>query len=212
MSNTLLRIDVSPRGSASHSRRLADELMEFLVAQQGFARIIRRDLIAEPIDLIDEGFTRSMPVHTTREAAAGQPALALSERLIGELEISAALVISTPVHNYTVPAPLKAWIDQVVRAGRAFRITPDGKVGSLWDRPTFIVAASGGYFSAGTARQPDFFTPYLDAIFATIGIRDVRHLRLEGLSRGESAVAQAYASVRAEMQTVLLCKDSREER
>jgi hypothetical protein len=35
------------------------------------------------------------------------------------------------MHNYTVPAVLKAWIDQIVRIHRSFASTPAGKVGKL---------------------------------------------------------------------------------
>ena len=77
------------------------------------------------------------------------------------------------MHNYTVPATLKAWLDQVVRFGRAFESTPDGKIGKLRDRPTWIVVSSGGYITGERARQPDFLTGYMSAILATIGIRDV---------------------------------------
>jgi FMN-dependent NADH-azoreductase len=50
--------------------------------------------------------------------------------LIAELDAADAVVIGTPMHNYTLPSTLKAWIDHVVRVRRSFAITPDGKVGS----------------------------------------------------------------------------------
>jgi FMN-dependent NADH-azoreductase len=49
--------------------------------------------------------------------------------LIAELDAADAVVIGTPMHNYTLPSTLKAWIDHVVRVRRSFAITPDGKVG-----------------------------------------------------------------------------------
>ena len=201
---TLLRVDVSPRGAQSHSRRFADELVETLAGRCRLERTVVRDLGAGPAAPIDEGYVRAMLAHATSGSAAGVPQLTLSEQLIGELEAAAVVVMSTPVHNYTVPASLKAWIDQVVRVGRTFKTTAKGKVGSLRDRPTFVVAATGGYFSEGPSRQPDFFTPYLDAIFATIGIVDVRHLRLEGLARGDAAVSRAYAEARKTLSTLCL--------
>jgi len=192
----LLRIDVSARGSASHSRRFADEVMEPILSRLDIGRVVCRDFAHEPPGPIDEGYVRAMLACTSRETSIGVPALSMSEQLIDELEAAQALLISTPVHNYTVPASLKAWIDHIVRVGRTFTSTPTGKVGRMADRPVVIVAASGGYFSGGAARQPDFFTPYIDAILATIGIRSVTHIRLEGLSRGEDAVRQTYQDAR----------------
>ena len=201
---TLLRIDVSPRGSESHSRRFADVLVPHLLRSRSDWQTVRRDLGDGQPSAIDEPYVRAMLTHFTREQSAGVSELAHSERRVAELESADAVVIATPVHNYTVPASLKAWIDQVVRVGRTFRSTPQGKLGSLEDRPTFIVASSGGYFSGASAPQPDFFTPYLKAILTTIGIQDVRFIRLEGLSRGTEAVEGAYRRAHEALPTLHL--------
>jgi FMN-dependent NADH-azoreductase len=42
--------------------------------------------------------------------------------------------------------------------------------------------------------QPDFLTPYLQAIFETIGIRSVQFIRLEGMTRGPEAIARSLAA------------------
>jgi FMN-dependent NADH-azoreductase len=93
--------------------------------------------------------------------------------------------------NFTVPSTLKAWIDHIVRIRRTFRSTPGGKIGILRDRPLVVVGAHGGYCGDAPPGQPDFLTPYLRAVFETIGIRSVKFLRLEGLGRGPEAVERA---------------------
>jgi FMN-dependent NADH-azoreductase len=117
------------------------------------------------------------------------------------------LVIGTPMHNFTVPAPLKAWIDQIVRIHRSFRSTPSGKLGLLPDRPSFVVIASGGYFTGpspgGTPAQPDHLRPYLRDILATIGITSLTFIILEGMSRGPEAVATALAAARARLPSCI---------
>jgi FMN-dependent NADH-azoreductase len=90
--------------------------------------------------------------------ACRQPgSLAQSERLICELEAADAVVIGTPMHNYTVPSVLKAWIDHVLRAHRSFGFSAEGKVGLLADRPVYVAVASGGGYRAkacAAARLP----------------------------------------------------------
>ena len=194
----ILRIDCSPRGDTSYSRRLANEMVDEL-ARSG-ASIIRRDLAEDPPLIVDAAFAAAMIAHQTGESARGVDALAPSEILIGELETSDLLVISTPMHNFTVPALLKAWIDQVVRFGRTFRSTPEGKVGLLEDRPTFIIVATGSPITGERARQPDFLTPYLTAILGTIGIHEISFIRLEGMSREAlHGLAQARSTMRAQI-------------
>jgi FMN-dependent NADH-azoreductase len=97
------------------------------------------------------------------------------------------VVIATPMHNLMVPSALKAWLDHVVQADRTFRITAEGKVGTLRDRPVFIAIASGGTFTGVNAQQPDYLRPWLKAVLAGIGLLDVRFFSVEGTGQKPSA-------------------------
>ena len=184
--SAVLRILVSPRPT-SFSRRMACEIAARIVAQRPGAQLIERDLAANPPPHPDIGLYEAILSPTADE----DPRFALSERLIAELEAADFVVIGTPMNNFTVPSTLKAWIDHIVRIRRTFRSTPEGKIGTLRDRPLIVVSAHGGYCGDTPPGQPDFLTPYLRAVFETIGIRSVEFLRLEGLARGPKAVARA---------------------
>ncbi len=130
-----------------------------------------------------------------------------AEHLIQEVEAADAIVLATPMHNYGPPAVLKAWIDQVVRIRRSFAPTPAGKVGLLRDRPVFVVIVSGGWFSrpspTGHPPQPDFLSGYLKAIFATLGLSDIRMVTLEGTTRGEVNLQDALAAAHQWLDTAV---------
>jgi FMN-dependent NADH-azoreductase len=116
------------------------------------------------------------------------------------MESSDFVVIGTPMHNFTVPSTLKAWIDHVVRARRTFNVTKEGKVGRLRDRPVFVAVSSGGRFSGEPARQPDFLTPYLKAVLGTIGLHDLTFFSVQGTGSGPVAVAAARAKADRTLQ------------
>ncbi len=198
----ILFLTCSPRGADAHSARFAEEVLGELRARHPGLEVARRDLASDPPPIVDAGFSAAI---MAIDAAA--PALAASEALIGALEAADALVIATPMHNFGVPAVLKAWVDQIVRIHRTFRSTPEGKVGVLPDRPVVVVVASGGWFTGpspiGTPAQPDFLTPYLRAILATVGLRDLRLVTLEGMARGPDSVATALAKARDALPSVL---------
>ena len=137
------------------------------------------------------------------EAAREYPSLDISEMLIGELEATDFLVISTPMHNFTLPVALKAWIDQIVRFGRTFQSTPEDKIGLLTDRPTYIVIASGGAISEPAKQQPNFLRPYLTAILECIGIRDVTFITAEALRRGDDTAAAGLKFAHDAIDTAL---------
>lgn len=183
---TILQILASPR-AGSFSRQVARDIVGQIAERHPGARIVERDLAADPPPHPDLDLYEAILSPTPDEDAR----FALSERLIGEIERADFVVIGTPMNNFTVPSTLKAWINHVVRIRRTFRSTPEGKIGTLRDRPTIVVSAHGGYRGDGPPAQPDFLTPYLRAILATIGIRTIGFLPLEGLSRGPEAVARA---------------------
>lgn len=177
----ILLIEASPRPEA-FSRRAAALLLARLQALHPGAECLRRDLARTPPPPIDAAFDRAMRLPEAYRTAEDHAALAVSETLIGELEATDGLVIATPMHNYTVPAVLKCWIDQVVRPRRSFGFGPNGKYGLLADRPCFLVTAAGGQHGPGA--QPDFLVPYLRAVLGTIGIHTVDVLSLQGTTRG----------------------------
>jgi FMN-dependent NADH-azoreductase len=156
--------------------------------------VIERDLAAAPLPPVARDYARAI---TSRKPDKAQ--FEVSEQLIGEIETTDALIINTPMHNFTVPAALKLWIDYTLRIHRTFSATPDGKVGLMRDRPTIVIVGSGGVHSGERARQPDFLTPYLRFALGSIGIHSVRFLLLQGLVMGEAAVAKALDAARVQL-------------
>ena len=111
-----------------------------------------------------------------------------SDKFIEQLELTKALVITTPMHNFNVPAALKAWIDQVVRPQRTFERSAKGKRGMLADRPVLIIVTCGGSVT-GPFGQQDFLTSYLEYVIQVVGLADIRVLRLDSMLRNPEHTA-----------------------
>ena len=200
---TILYVAASPRSTDAHSRRFGAMVVDRLQAGRPQSLVVTRDLAADPLPHVSEAFSAAI----LSPPIADHPDLELSEALIRELEEADCVVIATPMHNFTVPAALKAWIDHIVRIHRTFTSTPAGKVGKLPDRPIYLVVASGGWFTqpapTGAPPQPDFLTPYLRTILATIGLHTVTVFPLEGVTRGPEAVDAAFRRASAALEVVL---------
>jgi FMN-dependent NADH-azoreductase len=194
----ILHIDCSPRPE-SHSRRLSGAIVEKLLAVAPGASIRRRDFAAAPLPHASPDYATTLSSPATL-AAPLRHALELSETLIQEVEAADAIVIGTPMHNLTVPSVFKAWIDQILRAGRTFQSTPAGKVGMLRDRPVFVGIASGGVFTGDRARQPDFLTPYLSEVLGSIGLKTLQFVSVQATAfldgnQAASATDKALAAI-----------------
>jgi FMN-dependent NADH-azoreductase len=188
----ILHVTCSPLGQASSSHRLSQKIVVHLLKRDPTATLINRMIGGGAISHIDESYAAALGA--TRQSRAEmfpEGSMSQSEELIQELESSDFVVIGTPVHNFTVPSALKAWIDHVVRIRRTFNTTRIGYAGILRDRPIFVAVSSGGRYSGERARQPDFLTPYLRAILGIIGLHDLTFFSVEGSSLGPDVVAQA---------------------
>lgn len=194
----ILHIDCSPRPD-SHSRRLSAAIVGKLLEVAPAATIRRRDLGTDPLPHATADYATTLSSPATL-AAPLEGSLVRAEVLIGEVEAADAIVIGTPMHNLTVPSVLKAWIDQILRAGRTFKSTPAGKVGLLRDRPVFIGIASGGVFTGERANQPDFLTPYLSVVLGSAGLKTLQFVPVQATAflvgdQAASARAKALAAI-----------------
>jgi len=193
----ILCVSFSPRGGASESYRLSQKIVDQLLEKKPGAQVVNRHLGDGSIAHVDGNYAVSQGGPADVSLAGS---MARSEELIKDLESADFVVISTPMHNLSIPSTLKAWIDHIVRVRRTFNITPTGKVGTLGGRPVFVAISSGGRYSGERANQPDFLTPYLSVIFGMIGLHDLTFFSVQGTG---GATAEAMAETRARTEQEL---------
>lgn len=189
---SVLLLNASPFGENARGYQLALQAISNLQAAHPGIDVIERDLAPADFGRVTPDYARAI----ISRVAHDSPAFFQSERLIRELEETDALIISTPMHNYTVPAVLKLWIDLVLRAGRSFGFRDGRKVGLLDDRPTVVIVASGGTVT-GKATQPNHLTGYLADVLGTIGITNLRFIHVQGLAEDSNAALSLSQGQRA---------------
>ncbi len=191
--NNVLLINASPRGRDSHANQLALELVMFLRNRYPKLELLERELGVDVLPPLGAGYAHALTTITPFDS----PVFDLSEVLIAELERSDILIIATPMHNFTLPAALKLWIDYVLRIHRTFSSNSEGKTGLLTDRPVYVLVGSGGFHRGELARQPDFLTPYLRQVLNTLGLFNVSFIYLQGLVFGDEAIRATIADAKA---------------
>ncbi len=187
----ILRIDASARSEGSVSRDLSDRLVSRLAGVDGEVTV--RDLAENSPGFVDADWVGANFTAPDARTDAQRDRLADSEVLVRELETADHIVIGAPIYNFSVPAALKAWIDQVARARRTFIYTEQGPKGLLDGKTAWLVVASGG---TPVDSEIDFATPYLRHVLGFLGISDVRVIdagRWGFLSDAEKAAVIAAA-------------------
>ena len=100
------------------------------------------------------------------------------------------------VDNFGVPASLKAYFDQVARAGVTFKYNEQGvPVGLLRNKKAFVVVTSGGV--PMNAPGMDFMTPHVKTFLGLLGIVDVVFIDASAQMKRADANESAAAAIDA---------------
>ncbi|WNZ26605.1 FMN-dependent NADH-azoreductase [Leptolyngbya sp. NK1-12] len=200
----ILHVDSSPRGERSISRTLTHEFINGWKAAYPDDTVTYRDLGHDPVPLVTETWIAaafSDPASYTPELAE---AIRPSDELIDELLAADRYVFGVPMYNFTIPANFKAYIDQIVRAGRTFAVTESGYQGLVEGKKALVITAEGGVYRPGTpAAEVNFHEPYLKTILGFMGITDVTFIHGDGLAMGDETREKSLTEAREVIQATI---------
>ncbi|NWA06512.1 FMN-dependent NADH-azoreductase [Pseudomonas gingeri] len=196
----ILVVEASPRGERSQSRRLAEVFLGAYGEAHPQARLTRRETGRALIAPVNEAFiAAAFYPRPAERPQAMQADLAFSDELVGELLLNDLLVIATPMHNFSIPSGLKAWLDQIVRVGLTFDFSLDNGVAQYHPRvqgkKALIISSRGGHGMGpgGPLEAMNHAEPLLRTVLGFIGIEEVTVVAVEGEESGGASFQSALA-------------------
>lgn len=176
---TILQLDASINGENSATRAMTGSIVSKLRAAAPEARVIARDLVADPLP------------HLTLDAFA-------DSQVLDEFLAADTIVIGAPMYNFTLPTQLKTWLDRILVAGKTFRYTETGPEGLAGGKRVIIALARGGFYGEGSpAAALEHLESYLRGIFNFIGI-EPEFLAADGLAVSPAQREQSLADALGE--------------
>lgn len=163
---TVLHINASAALQGSVSRAATMQLLETLAP----IKVITRDLAKTPLPQVDETWITTRLIPDADLTDADRTVLALSDELVAEIKVADPVLIGMPMHNFGMPAALKAWVDLVARPKVTFAYTENGPIGLLEGKKAIVAVASGG---VPVGAPMDFATPHLEQVLKFVGIDDI---------------------------------------
>ena len=197
---TLLQINTGIFGDGSQSTALANAFSEQYQSEHANTQVVVRDLINDPIPHLDANIIGAFASEEANRTAEQQAIVDASQALIDELENADAVVLGLPMYNFNIPSQLKAYMDQVARAGITFRYTENGPEGLLRDKPVYVVAARGGFHEG---QVTDTQTDFIKTFFGFIGITQVEFIYAEGLNMGDEVKEEALSKAKTNIQRLV---------
>ena len=167
----LLVVEASPRGDKSISRHMTRRFVADWRAAHQEGEVVVRDLVETDLTFLTAPWLTAYFTPPPAQTDEHRRLLALSDKLVAEMLAADEIAIGTPVHNYNVPANLKAWIDHIVRKGMTLGMDGSGLVKNT--RATVLLASGGTYTEGSPIAARDVVTQYLRLILNVIGIEDV---------------------------------------
>ena len=110
----ILHLDSAITSDASVSRKLTADIVARLTAADSAAQVTYRDL-NEGVPAIDTTWFRAVRVGTDNPTPEEEDRVETSDKLLAEVQDADTLVIGLPVYNFSIPAQLKNWLDQIAR-------------------------------------------------------------------------------------------------
>lgn len=198
----LLRIDSSARKN-SVTRQLTAEFVRSWREQHPGGQVVERDLATTHLPQITDEWVQAVHSDPASHTTEQKLVLATSDTLVEELRQADEIVIGAPMYNFAIPAPMKAWIDQVVRVGQTVLFHASGPKGLLQGKKVYVITSRGGAFRPGTPTESfDYQEPYLRHILAFIGLTDVTFIHAENQKPGaQGEIARATAITRIQQLT-----------
>ncbi len=186
--STLLVITASPRGERSISRALTVHFAQLWAQGHPQDTILLRDVGHHPVPHVTEPWVVGAFAPAEAQNAESKAAIAVSDQLVDEFLAADRYIVGVPMYNFNVPSTFKAYIDQIVRAGKTFAVGPNGFEGLVKNKKALFITSSGGHYAPGTPMAAyNFQEPYLRVVFGFIGLTDLTFVAADSTNLGQEA-------------------------
>lgn len=195
----LLVVSFTPKGPPSRTRRLLEAWLARRTAVDPELTVDEVDLAHTALPPVDG------PVAVAKgEVAAGSHLAPAQQRAwdvitpwADEFLAADEVAIAAPMWNFSLPYPVKHYLDVIVQPGKLFRYTAQGPQGLCAGKPLTLVTTRGSAYE--DLPQVNFQTAYLRWLCAFIDCRYdevvAEGLDVRGAEAGEKILAQRVAGL-----------------
>lgn len=157
----LLVVSFTPKGPLSRTRRLLDAWLAHRAATEPGLTVDEVDLVTADLPVVDGAVALAKG-----SVAAGSPLVPSQQQAWTAITRWATafldadeVVLAAPMWNFSLPYPMKHYLDVVVQPGLLFRYTAQGPQGLCGGKRLTLVTTRGGSYA--DLPQVNFQTAYL---------------------------------------------------
>lgn len=193
----LLIINASARILRSHSRALTDTFVQYWEDAFPESHITFRELGTANVPHMTEHWISAAFKPQALRTEEDLQVLEASTSYVSELHNADVIVIGSPMYNWSIPSPLKAYIDQIMRINETWRPNPSDQrnpyLGLLRNKTLVLLLSRGsaGYEEGGYNHHMNYQSTYLKTVFHIMGIQEIQVIAIDGASAESGSLAKA---------------------
>ena len=184
----LLYIQASPRGDRSKSTQVAGAFLDSCRKNYPDDEIRILNVFEEDLPAFD-GFAvqaKYTIMHGKEHTAEERQAWDAVEKVIADFKDADKYLLSVPMWNFSIPYPLKQYIDIIVQPGYTFSADENGYEGLIKGKPILVIYSRGGVYSEDSgAAGFDLQKKYIEQILGFMGFENIQSIMVEPTLHGQ---------------------------
>lgn len=104
------------------------------------------------------------------------------DRMTQQLKSADIVVVAFPMHNFSMPASVKAWFDSVMLKGQTWDKSDGKYFGLMHGKKALILVSSGGFYTKEPMIHWEHAISLAKIEFQFMGFSDVREILAEGMN------------------------------
>ena len=176
-----LLVKYTPREERSNSKKLLDAFKNEIKNSE--IEVI--DLCTDVPDMFD---VKSMDAYIRRNylkeelSHEQKKVLTKIDRMTQQFKSADVVVVAFPMHNFSMPASIKAWFDSVMLKGETWDAADGKYFGLMTGRKALIIVSSGGFYTRDPMINWEHALSLAKIEFQFMGFSDIRGILNEGMN------------------------------
>ena len=164
-----LIVSYLPRGDASNTKKVLDSFVTKIKGE-----IEELDLLKTPPKFFTNESINAYQKRNYMGAelnATEKMSIAEMDQMTNQFKIADQVILAFPMHNFSMPAAIKAYFDSILQKGETWDMNDSGYVGLMVGKKALVISSSGGQYNNTLGTKGfDFVTSLTQALLKFMGM------------------------------------------
>ncbi|HZS73963.1 MAG TPA: NAD(P)H-dependent oxidoreductase [Candidatus Nitrosotalea sp.] len=184
-----LLVKYTPREERSTSKKLLDAFRNEIKNSQ----IEVLDLCIDVPDMFDvESMSAYIHRNYLKENISDTQTKVLKkmDAMTQQIKSADIVVVAFPMHNFSIPAPVKAWFDSVMLKGQTWDASDGKYFGLMEGKKALVLVSTGGFYTKEPMMNWEHAMSLAKLEFQFMGFSDIRAILNEGMNAGDQVQSE----------------------